>query len=97
MKRINPRRLIHSVILITLFVGYGTGLKAAELHGSLMATSSYFWRGYSKSDHHVSGQVNLDFTWIEEDSGYYLGAWLSSIDFGSQNPGSAAEYELTLY
>lgn len=73
------------------------GLEAAEFNGTFSATSNYYWRGYSKSDNHVSGQVNLDVSDISDGSGYYLGAWLASTDFGNNLSGSSDDVELVLY
>lgn len=59
--------------------------------------SNYFWRGYSKSDEHGSAQLNIDYPQFADDSGYFAGAWLSSVDFGDQARAPDTDSELFLY
>ena len=84
--------LVLSAILTCL-----TSAQAYEVTGTATVTSDYFWRGYSKSNGHVSGALNLDFSDVTDESGFYFGGWLSSTDFGDNEQDSGAELELLLY
>ncbi|MDI1226742.1 MAG: TorF family putative porin [bacterium] len=55
------------------------------------AVSDYRDRGLSLSDDSPALQISLDW---EHDSGFYLGAWGSNVDF---NDGGEAKYELDVY
>ncbi|MBS0001822.1 MAG: TorF family putative porin, partial [Thioalkalivibrio sp.] len=52
--------------------------------------SSYFFRGFSESDGAAAVQGGIDF---EDASGFYLGTWVSNVDFGPDS----STYELDLY
>jgi len=71
--------------------------RASDLQTTLTLTSNYFWRGYSKSDEHGSAQLNIDYSHFAGDSGYFAGAWLSSVDFGDQAQAHDTDSELILY
>jgi len=61
---------------------------AMTVDGIARLTTNYIYRGYSKSDDHASVQGNLD---ALHSSGFFLGGWLSSVDFGG------ADVELNPY
>ena len=44
-------------------------------------SSSYPYRGYSKSDNGPSARANLDYS---HASGWFAGAWVARVDFGDQ-------------
>lgn len=50
---------------------------AADLHGYLVLTSDYVYRGVTQSDGHAAGQIGLDLSF---DSGLYAGLWMSTVD-----------------
>ena len=52
---------------------------AVEWSGLLRLTSNYEYRGYTLSDNHGAAQLNVDFEWSD---GFFMGAWVSSADFG---------------
>lgn len=63
----------------------------AEISGTLAVTSDYNWRGVTQSANDPAIQGSLDFA---HDSGFYAGAWASTIDFGDD---SDADIEVDLY
>jgi uncharacterized protein (TIGR02001 family) len=97
MKRKSTSQLIAFISSLPVVLMTSSSLMASEVHASVSLTSSYYWRGYSKSDNRPSGQVNLDFSDFSNESGYFLGSWFSSIDFGSAGPESDAAAEMTVY
>ena len=90
-------RDLYRLLALPLILVISQALHASELHGTGSLTSNYYWRGYSKSDEHLSAQLNLDFSSISDGSGYYLGTWLASVDFGDGSQDSNSDAELVLY
>ncbi len=82
---------------LALVLPAAPGLQASEFQTTVSLTSNYFWRGYSKSDDRWSGQFNLDYSGITGDSGFFLGSWVSSIDFGDGAGDSNSDAEAILY
>jgi len=66
----------------------------AELSGSLIATTNYISSGYSKSDGNPAIQANVDY---EHNSGLYVGAWASSIDFSDDDHDDRSNIEVAPY
>jgi len=64
---------------------------AGELTGTITATSDYDFRGVTQTSGEPALQGSLDWA---ADSGLYLGAWASNVDFG---PGDPADVELDVY
>ena len=60
-----------------------------SLSGTFGVTSDYMFRGQSQSNHDAALQAGLT---VAHDSGFYLGAWGSTIDFGNDT-----DFELDLY
>lgn len=63
---------------------------AAEVSANFGATSNYLWRGVSQSSDGVSVSGGVDYS---DESGFYAGTWIGSIDFGSGN-GTENDYYL---
>lgn len=57
-------------------------------------TSNYVYRGYSKSDGDPIVQGSLDF---EHASGFFIGTWLSQVNFGDVTDGDRASVEINPY
>ncbi len=57
-----------------------TTASAADLNGYVNLTSDYIYRGVGRSDSHGSIQLGADLSF---NSGFYLGAWASTIDIGN--------------
>jgi uncharacterized protein (TIGR02001 family) len=51
----------------------------AELTGNVAGVSDYNWRGISQSAGDPALQAGIDFA---DESGFYVGAWGSNVDFG---------------
>lgn len=66
--------------------------RASELSGSATLTSEYIYRGLAMSDGDPAFQLGLDYA---HDSGFFIGAWGSTIDLGG--PASQRDYELDFY
>lgn len=60
-----------------------------SLSGTFGATSDYMFRGQTQTDHDFAVQGGLT---LSHDSGFYVGAWASNVDFGN-----GTDYELDLY
>ena len=54
------------------------------------AVTNYLWRGVTQTDDGPAIQGGVDYA---HSSGFYLGTWLSNVDFGTPDP----NYELDLY
>ena len=80
-------RLSRSLLPIALMVSalplaasaQDTEESGAGLSWNLTATSEYFFRGISQSDDRPALQAGFDYAF---DSGFYAGAWASTVDFG---------------
>ena len=82
-----PRMIATSVALLALL---GSGLANAEISSTWTLTSDYDWRGLTQTDEDPALQASID--WADE-SGWYIGAWASNVDFGPGDP----SYEVDLY
>ncbi len=83
----------HLLQVLTFFL-LTTSLCVAEFHGTIIGTTDYISRGYSKSDGHFAVQGNLDY---EHASGLYLGFSLSTVDFGDTTFADRANVEIIPY
>lgn len=62
----------------------------ADISMNIGATSNYIWRGVTQTDDGAAISGGLDWS---HDSGFYVGNWVSNVDFG---PGTSP-YEHDLY
>lgn len=67
------------------------GAAHAEVSSTWTLTNDYDFRGFSQSAKDPAVQASLDFA---TDSGWYIGAWASNVDFGA---GVDVDYEVDLY
>ena len=85
-------RLLRTSVL--LFAAFSTATSAAaEITGYAVLTTDYVFRGVSYSDSHGAAQLGGD---VSFDSGFYLGAWGSTIDIGN-GQGRQRDFELDVY
>jgi uncharacterized protein (TIGR02001 family) len=82
-----PRHIVPALLGATLLQP-DVVRSALTVDGIVRMTTNYIYRGYSKSDDHASIQGNLD---ALHSSRFFLGGWLSSVDFGG------ADVELNPY
>lgn len=68
-----------------------TGVAHADVSSTITATSNYDFRGSTQTSGDPALQASLD--WSHE-SGAYLGAWASNVDFG---PGTDSDIEVDVY
>jgi uncharacterized protein (TIGR02001 family) len=73
-----------------LLLGAGA-IAHAEITGTVTGTTDYNWRGVTQSSQNPALQGSIDYA---HDSGFYAGAWASTIDFGDD---SDADVEVDLY
>jgi uncharacterized protein (TIGR02001 family) len=66
----------------------GAVAPAVGLSGSIGLSSDYFYRGISQNNHSVAPSLNL----AVESNGWYIGTWVSPVDFGTDT-----QYEYDLY
>jgi uncharacterized protein (TIGR02001 family) len=72
-----------------------SGAASAGVTATVTATSDYDFRGNSQSATDPALQASVDYA---ADSGMYLGAWVSNIDFGGKDAGFKDDnIELDLY
>ncbi len=88
----NPSRMITRMACPVLFLISIPG--HSDISGSLVFATNYVFRGYSKSDGHPVGRANLDY---EHSTGFYLGTWVSSVDFGDDGFDDRANVEMSPY
>jgi uncharacterized protein (TIGR02001 family) len=65
-----------------------------QYSASLKIMSNYVYRGYSKSRGHPAIQGNIDY---EHRSGFFIGSWMSQVDFGDENFNDRAHIEANPY
>ena len=66
------------VISLVLIVSSGIA-SAVSVSGNAAITTDYIWRGMTQNQGEVSGSVGFD---LETDSGFYLGTWSGTANFG---------------
>lgn len=89
-----PKRIIFFQTLIGLSITIGNQPSFAELHGTLTGTTNYIGRGYSKSNDDVAIQGNFDY---QHESGIYMGASASNVNFGDRNFKDSSKVEFAPY
>ena len=67
------------------------GVANAEVSSTWTLTSDYDFRGFSQSATDPAIQGSIDFA---ADSGFYVGAWASNVDFGDD---AGVDYEVDVY
>ena len=85
-------RLLRASVLLFAAL-FGSTSAAAELTGYAVLTTDYVFRGVSYSDSHGAVQLGGE---ISLDSGFYLGAWGSTIDISSES-GGQRDFQLDYY
>ena len=66
----------------------------ADIHGIVTGTTNYVGRGYTKSDNDYAIQGKLDY---QNETGVYLGASASSVNFGDRDFDDSARVEIAPY
>jgi len=59
----------------------GAGVAQAELSANVAASSNYYFRGVTQTDDKAAVSGGMDYN---HESGFYLGTWLSNVDFGGK-------------
>lgn len=85
-----PRTRAPHIVVLGLAGLLGAGAAAAEVSSTITLTSDYDWRGITQTDEDPALQASIDWA---DDSGWYVGAWASNVDFGPGDP----NYEVDLY
>ena len=57
------------------------GVAQAELSANLGVASNYYFRGVTQTDDKAAISGSVDYS---NDSGFYLGTWMSNVDFGGK-------------
>jgi uncharacterized protein (TIGR02001 family) len=78
-------------ILATLGLLAAAAAAQAEVSSTWTLTNDYDFRGASQSAKDPAVQASIDYA---NESGWYLGAWASNVDFGSE---AGIDYEVDLY
>lgn len=88
------KKLMTSVAMGAVLAGAGTTAQA-EFSGNVALTSDYIFRGISQTSEDPAVQGGFDYA---HDSGFYLGTWASSLEFGEDSSVvDPASMELDLY
>lgn len=69
----------------------GSSAHADTLTANATAASNYIWRGLTQTENEAAISGGLDYT---HDSGFYVGTWISNVNFGAGDPYS---YENDIY
>ena len=88
------RKFFPLAISSLLTIGAVSASADDPISGNVALTTDYRFRGISQSDESPAIQGGFDF---EHDSGFYLGAWGSSVDFDTNGAGYDGCLELDLY
>ncbi|MBS0003238.1 MAG: TorF family putative porin, partial [Thioalkalivibrio sp.] len=101
MKKLTRSALSAAVVAAVSTGGLAmTSTATAEVSANIGVVSSYFFRGFSESDGAAAVQGGIDF---EDASGFYLGTWVSNVDFSALDPDDleapvdTTSYEIDLY
>lgn len=68
-------------VVAVMALGAAATAAQAEVSSTITLTSDYDFRGITQSARDPALQASLDWT---TDSGFYLGAWASNVDFGAK-------------
>lgn len=80
-----------SIVLATAVAAVLTsGVAIADLSGNAAIASNYIWRGVTQTTDQAAGQGGIDWS---NDSGVYVGTWVSNVNFGNSDDG----YEMDVY
>ena len=73
-----------------------SGVAQAELGASLGVASNYYFRGVTQTSDNAAVSGSVDYA---NDSGFYLGTWMSNVDFGRDENGEdyKADMEVDFY
>jgi len=82
--------IVTKTLLATALLA-GAGVAQAELSANLGVQSNYYFRGITQTDDGAAVSGGIDYA---HDSGFYVGTWLSNVDFGSD---SKADVEVDGY
>ncbi len=85
-----PRTLAPHIAVLGLAGLLGAGAASAEISSTITLASDYDFRGLTQTDEDPALQASIDWA---ADSGWYVGAWASNVDFGPGDP----NYEVDLY
>jgi uncharacterized protein (TIGR02001 family) len=83
-------RILTIAVAAASVIGSTPVLAESSLSANIGAVSNYMWRGVTQTDDGAAIQGGVDFA---HESGFYLGTWVSNVDFGTPDP----NYELDLY
>ena len=94
MSKSLKKTVLTAAVSTALIAGGLVTTKAhAELSFNVGVTSNYMFRGLTESNDDAAVQGGVDF---EHDSGFYVGAWTSSLG-GAQDGEESLGYELDIY
>ncbi len=86
------RLSMSAVLMLLIVLPYAPIAAASEFSGVATLSSEYIYRGLIMSDGDPAFQLGLDY---EHDTGFFLGAWASTIDLLS--PAGQRDIELDYY
>jgi uncharacterized protein (TIGR02001 family) len=75
------QRNILPLTLVALLIATSPAIaeEASPISFNVGVVSNYMWRGVTQSANHAAVQGGIDF---EHDSGFFMGTWASTVDFG---------------
>mgnify|MGYP001812663078 FL=1 len=71
----------HTKTLLATALLAGAGVAQAELSANLGVASNYYFRGVTQTGDSAAVSGGIDYA---HDSGFYLGTWMSNVDFGGK-------------
>jgi len=87
------KKMLPAALATALLAATSVAQADMEISGNVALTTDYKFRGISQSDESAAVQGGFDASW---DTGIYVGAWASSVDFDS-NDGFDGSLELDYY
>jgi uncharacterized protein (TIGR02001 family) len=90
------KTLLTAAVASTLMTGatLANADSAWSTSANVALTTDYKFRGISQSDESAALQGGFD---VSHESGFYVGAWASSVDFDTNGPGYDGSLELDYY
>ncbi len=86
--------ILKKLFFVSLLSISSLGFSAVSLSGNVALTTDYVWRGMTQNagDPSISGGFDL-----EDDSGFYLGAWAANVASADSTAGTTGSIELDGY
>jgi uncharacterized protein (TIGR02001 family) len=85
------KKILSATAAVALLLGGAAHVNASDFTANISASNNYLWRGLTQSDNGPAVSGGIDYG---HDSGFYVGTWVSNVNYGAGDPFS---YEHDMY